>query len=119
MARAFSNSIEDTTGMDVGPADSMDTRPVNTTSDDIESPGSFGDDRPCIDSTTANFSCGGLPYVPACEQPQRVNIYDTSDNDQADYGLDEGVEVGHEGSQLQYGLIGPAAGGGKKTNIGD
>jgi len=77
---------------------------------------------------TATFSVGGCPTeteskvdYPLPKDPHAPPGYD-NDSDQAepnDLGLDESVEVGHDGPAQDYGLTGPAAGGGKPENTGD
>lgn len=103
MARAFSNSIEDTTGMDVGPGDSVDTRGRNTPAEvDLASGGDGGDFRPSVDQGLGNFSCGGLPVCPTYSGPSDP-IAAAGTNEQQNYGL-ASAEVGHQGGVQDYGL---------------
>lgn len=52
------------------------------------------------------------------KDPHQPPGYDPDSNqaDRQDYGLNESVEVAQQGNQLQYGVEGPAAGGGISKN---
>jgi hypothetical protein len=64
MPTAFSNSIEDMAGVPSG-MDTMDKAPMNKPASVDLAPGDGTDFRPIQDNGTwAEFSCGGVPYVP-------------------------------------------------------
>jgi len=85
-----------------------------------EDPRDTGDQREIQDNGTQNahFSCGGLPYTPTYSGENPAPDRDSNQAEVADYGLNEGVEVGCDCSIANYGLVGesPAAGGGIARN---
>ena len=71
----------------------------------------------------ASFSVGGMPSVsrvdyPLPKDPHAPPGYDPDGNqaETNDYGINERVEVGHDGPAQDYGLSGPSAGGGDRSN---
>lgn len=88
----------------------------DTISPTQEDNGSNGaDDRPVPDNGTkgANFSAGGMRSVskvdyPLPPDPNSPSGKDYSDGgaEISDFGLNEAVEVGHDGNICNYGLVG-------------
>lgn len=92
----------------------------NQTADSPPSAPWAGDDERTIQD---NGTQGKNTYVmgqPSGNSFPSSNILD-ADNDGdaslADLGLNEGVEVGHDSGIQNYGIVGPAAGGGVERNI--
>lgn len=85
-----------------------------------------GDHRPIQDNGTQKYNfnvqgqmTGSNDFTKIQDVFAPPGAPDASQEDSAEFsdiGLNEKVEVGQHGNQLQYGIDGPAAGGGLKKN---
>lgn len=82
-------------------------------------------DKPSDAPLTANFSVGGMPSVskvsyPLPPDPHAPPGIGPQDDSPADYGLNEGTEVGSDASiaSSEYGRNGVSPGGGNAENKG-
>ena len=117
---AFSNSMDEGNLPDTS-AESGELKIQNQTADaPSSSPWAGDDERPIQDNGTGGSHLGYVMGQPSGNSFPPCNVDEANETDDAniaDFGINEGIEVGHDSGIANYGIVGPAAGGGVRKNI--